>query len=90
MLILLVLLAASCRKTYYGTSLSVQNHLDKDYEIEIFPIDAPYTSYSRTFTHIAGEEGSVYHTGVTNKSAIELFAEAFDSIKIYIEGNVMV
>ena len=34
-LILTAILMVSCRKTHYGTSLAMQNHLDEEIEVEV-------------------------------------------------------
>lgn len=85
-LILTVLIVVSCRKTNFGTSLAMQNHLDEEIEVEVFPIVSPYSSMTK-FKIPAGEQSSFYNTGVTDKSAVDLISATFDSIKIYFESN---
>lgn len=84
MLMLTVLTAVSCRKTNYGTSLAVQNHLDVEIALEVFPIESPYSPMTN-FSFPAGEEGAFFNTGVTDESACTLLSETFDSIKIHIQ-----
>lgn len=86
LLILTVVLVGSCKKTSYGTSLAIQNYLEAEIDVEVFPIESPYSSMT-TFTIPPGDQSSFYNTGVTDKSAAELISENFDSIRIYIEGN---
>lgn len=86
-LILVFALTVSCRKTNYGTSLTIQNHLDVELEVETFPLERPYPSFSRKFSFPAGEEGTIYNTSKSEKKAVELIAEAFDSIRIQIVGR---
>ncbi len=86
LLILTAIVAGSCKKINYGTSLTIQNHLEVEIELEVFPIESPY-SLTTNFTIPAGDQSSFYNTGVTDKSALDLISETFDSLKIHIEGN---
>jgi len=81
-----MILLGSCRKTNYGTSLTIQNQLEVEIEVEVFPIESPY-SLMMNFTIPAGDQSSFYNTGVTDKSATDLISETFDSLKIHIESN---
>ena len=91
LLLLTVLFTVSCRKTNYGTSLTMQNHLDVEIEVEVFPIESPYSLMTK-FSFPAGSEGTFYNTGVTDENAWELLSVTFDSIKIHVEGieNIIV
>jgi hypothetical protein len=85
-LMLAVLLLVSCRQTDYGTSLSIQNQLDNTVEVEVFPIESPYSPTTK-FSIPAGQESSIHNMGVTEESPLNILAATFDSVKIHIEGN---
>ncbi|MFH0757534.1 MAG: hypothetical protein V2B15_09625 [Bacteroidota bacterium] len=85
LIMLTALLMVSCRKTNYGTSLAMQNHLDVEIEIEVFPIESPYSLMTR-FSIPSGNEVAFYNTGVTDESAWALLSATFDSIKVHVEG----
>ncbi len=84
--ILIVVFMVSCNKTHYGTTISIQNYLAEDFEIEVFPSELPYSS-STSFLIPSGQERSIYSTTGLEIFPTDLLLSTFDSIKITLQES---